>query len=293
MSKFKQALWGFCLLTVSLTALSEDLTQRQKQQLRIIALAPHIVESLYQIGAGAQIIGTTDHSDFPAEAENILRVGNYARLQIEKIIQLKPDLVIAWKTGNPSDDLERLEKYQLNIIYSDPKKLEDVASELLMLGKVTGREDIAQKQAKQYLAKLNKISTTYRDQTPIKAFYELWSRPIRTVAKNAWLQQQIELCGGDNPFAKATDDYPSVGLEQVLVTLPQVVIQPNPHSANSPDGLNWQQWPHIPAVKNHFIFHPNPDKTHRMTTRMLDEVVIMCEQIHAARQFYLTQEAKD
>lgn len=290
MSKFKQTLWGFCLLTVSLTALSENLTQEQKQQRRIIALAPHIVESLYQIGAGAQIIGTTDHSDYPAEAENILRVGNYARLQIEKIIQLKPDLVIAWKTGNPSDDLERLEKYQLNIIYSDPKKLEDVASELLMLGKVTGREDIAQKQAKQYLAKLNKISTTYRDQAPIKAFYELWSRPIRTVAKNAWLQQQIELCGGDNPFAKATDDYPSVGLEQVLVTLPQVVIQPNPHSANSPDGLNWQQWPHIPAVKNHFIFHPNPDKTHRMTTRMLDEVVIMCEQIHAARQFYQMQD---
>jgi vitamin B12 transport system substrate-binding protein len=74
------------------------------QKLRIIALAPHIVESLYAIGAGDQIIGTTTHADYPKSAEDILRVGNYARLQIEKIIQLKPDVIIAWKTGNPTDD---------------------------------------------------------------------------------------------------------------------------------------------------------------------------------------------
>jgi vitamin B12 transport system substrate-binding protein len=264
---------------------SDDLLQKQ----RIIALAPHVVESLYAIGAGDQIIGTTAHSDYPAGAENILRVGNYARLQIEKIIQLKPDLIIAWKTGNPSDDLERLEKYQLNIIYSNPTKLEDVASELMMLGAATGRKDQAKILAEKYLDRLTKIKSTYANQSKVSVFYELWSRPLRTVAKNAWLQQQIALCGGSNSFASAQDDYPTVGLEQVLVTLPQVVLQPNPHSADSPDGLNWQQWPHIPAVKNHFIFHPNPDKTHRMTSRMLDEVSIMCEQIDTARKFYQKQ----
>jgi len=109
---------------------------------------------------------------------------------------------------------------------------------------------------------------------------------LRTVANKAWPQQQIALCGASNPFANAQDDYPSIGLEQVLVTLPQAVVQPSQDSADSPDGLNWPQWPHIPAVKNHFIFHPNAAKVHRMTTRMLDEVVILCEQIDTARQFY-------
>lgn len=265
---------------------SDDLLHK----LRIIALAPHIVESLYAIGAGDQIIGTTAHSDYPADAKNILIVGNYARLQIEKIIQLKPDLIIVWKTGNPSDDLERLAKYKLNVIYSNPEKLEDVASELLMLGAATGRLEQAKSLAVSYLDRLKKIKSTYANQSKVSVFYELWSRPLRTVAKNAWLQQQIELCGGSNHFASAQDDYPTVGLEQVLVTLPQVVLQPNPHSTDSPDGLNWQQWPHIPAVKNHFIFHPNPDKTHRMTSRMLDEVSIMCEQIEVARQFYQQQD---
>ncbi|WP_293760768.1 cobalamin-binding protein [uncultured Paraglaciecola sp.] len=266
-------------------SVSDDSLQKQ----RIIALAPHIVESLYAIGAGEQIIGTTAHADYPKAAENILRVGNYARLQIEKIIQLKPDVIIAWKTGNPMDDLARLEKYQLKVVYSHPQTLEDVANELIMLGKITGREAVANSVAKKYLLNLQKIKQKYATQNKVRVFYELWSRPLRTVANKAWPQQQIELCGASNPFADAQDDYPSVGLEQVLVTLPQVVIQPGQHSADSPDGLNWLQWQHIPAVKNNFIFHPNADKAHRMTIRMLDEVVVLCEQIDAARQFYQAQ----
>ena len=266
-------------------SVSDDSLQKQ----RIIALAPHIVESLYAIGAGEQIIGTTANADYPKAAENILRVGNYARLQIEKIIQLKPDVIIAWKTGNPMDDLARLEKYQLKVVYSHPQILEDVANELIMLGKITGRVAVANSVTKKYLLNLQKIKQKYATQNKVRVFYELWSRPLRTVANKAWPQQQMELCGASNPFADAQDDYPSVGLEQVLVTLPQVVIQPGQHSADSPDGLNWLQWQHIPAVKNNFIFHPNADKAHRMTIRMLDEVVVLCEQIDAARQFYQAQ----
>ncbi|MEP2651905.1 MAG: cobalamin-binding protein [Paraglaciecola sp.] len=274
------------------TAITETLplTQEQKQQRRIIALAPHLVESLYAIGAAEQIIGTTAHADYPESAKNILRIGNYARLQIEKILQLNPDVIIAWKSGNPSDDLERLEKYNLKVVYSAPTKLEDVAAEILMLGELTGREEKAKALTTKYLSTLNTLKNTYNHKTPVKVFYEMWSRPLRTVANNALLQQQVELCGGNNPFANAVDDYPIVGLEQVLTTLPEVVIQPNPHSADSPDGLNWQQWQHIPAAKNNFILHPNPDKTHRLTTRMLDEVKVMCEQIDLARKFYKNKE---
>ena len=270
-------------------SVAKEVNNDRLQKQRIIALAPHIVESLYAIGAGQQIIGTTAYADYPEAAEGILRVGNYARLQIEKIIQLKPDVIIAWKTGNPADDLARLEKYQLRVIYSHPQTLNDVASELIMLGKVTGREKAANALAAEYLKKLQQIKNTYANKDKVSVFYELWSRPLRTVANQAWPQQQIELCGASNPFSEAQDDYPSIGLEQVLVTLPQIVIQPGQHSADSPDGLNWLQWQHIPAVKNNFIFHPNADKAHRMTTRMLDEVLILCGQIDTARRFYQAQ----
>ncbi|WP_205967725.1 cobalamin-binding protein [Paraglaciecola sp. 20A4] len=263
-----------------------QLSKENRQKLRIIALAPHIVESLFEIGAGQQLIATTAHADYPEAAKEILQIGNYARLQIEKIVQLQPDLVIAWKTGNPGDDLSRLQKYHTKIVYSNPRTLAQVADELRMLGRLTGREEVAEKAASQYQNKLAYIESRYANKMPVITFYELWSRPLRTVAHTAWPQQQLILCGAQNPFVNATDDYPSVGLEQVLVSLPQVIIQPTQHAADSPDSINWGQWQHIPAAKNQFIFHPNADKVHRMTSRMLDEVAIMCEQIDVARQFY-------
>lgn len=266
-----------------------QLSKENRQKLRIIALAPHIVESLFEIGAGQQLIATTAHADYPEAAKEILQIGNYARLQIEKIVQLQPDVVIAWKTGNPGDDLSRLQKYHTKVVYSNPRTLSQVADELRMLGQLTGREETAEKAASQYQKKLAYLETRYANKTPVVTFYELWSRPLRTVAHTAWPQQQLTLCGAQNPFVNATDDYPSVGLEQVLVSLPQVIIQPTQHAADSPDSINWGQWQHIPAAKNQFIFHPNADKVHRMTSRMLDEVAVMCEKIDVARQFYQAQ----
>nr|WP_268820420.1 cobalamin-binding protein [Paraglaciecola sp. G1-23] len=268
-------------------ALSKELTNEQKQKLRLIALAPHIVESLYEIGAGEQIIGTSEHADFPAAAKDILRVGNYASLQIEKILQLKPDIILAWQTGNPMSDIARLEKYNFKVIYSKPVRLEDVATELTMLGELTGRQLQAKKAGDKYLSRLNNLRDQYAGQSSISLFYELWSRPLRTVAGQAWPQQQIELCGAENPFKNAQDDYPSIGLEQVVANMPQAIIQPSQHGSENPDSINWRQWQSIPAAKHDFIFSLNADKVHRMTSRMLDEVQVMCEQIDKARQFYI------
>lgn len=274
-----------CLLLM-ITAQNAFAEDKEKQQLRIIALAPHIVESLYAIGAGDQIIGTTDHADYPEQAKAIPRVGNYARLQIEKILQMRPDVVIAWKTGNPSDDLQRLAQYKINVVYSNPATLEGVADELVLLGELTGRSSVANAQANAYLEALHTLRNTYSQATPVDVFYELWARPLRSVAGNAWPQQQLALCGAHNLFETATDDYPQVSLEKVVSLKPKVIIQPTSHSGASPDWLDWSQWPELPAVANQFIFHPDADKVHRMTTRMLGEVQVMCESIQQAREFY-------
>lgn len=270
-----------CLWTINSPTWAEE-----EKASRIIALAPHVVESLYDIGAGDKIIATLEHADYPEAAKAIPRVGNYARLQLERIVQLKPDVIIAWKTGNPQEDLARLKKYGFKVIYSHPTTMESVADELLMLGELTGNTDQAKKAADEYTSRLNALKAKYADAEPVTGFYELWARPLRTVANKAWLQQQLELCGVDNLFADLNEDYPLIGLEKVLASNPQVVIQPSPPSATNSDALDWSQWPHIPASKNGFIFHPDADKTHRMTIRMLSEVEQLCEQVENARSIY-------
>ncbi|MDP2608672.1 MULTISPECIES: cobalamin-binding protein [unclassified Oceanobacter] len=258
-----------------------------RQRLRIIALAPHIVELLYAIGAGEQIIGTTEYANYPEAANHIPRVGSYAGLQIEKILQMKPDLIIAWGTGNPLPDLERLQHYGLPVVYSEVTRLDDVASELRHFGQLTGHEKRAEQQALAYEQRLQQLRHRFAGKAPVRVFYELWSRPLTTVAGNAWPQQQLILCGAHNPFASLDQDYPGVGLEQVIVSAPEVIIQPshntNDNSNIDADAVNWSRWPTIPAVKNQQMIHPNADKLHRMTPRALDEIQVLCEQIDRAR----------
>ncbi|MEG3766487.1 cobalamin-binding protein [Alteromonas sp. 14N.309.X.WAT.G.H12] len=267
---------------------AQDIPDEDKQRRRLVVLAPHLVESMFAIGAGDQIVATTAHSDYPEQAKSIPQIGNYARLQIEKILQLRPDIVVAWRTGNPADDLLRLEKYNMPVVYTQPTELNDVANEIILLGELTGREDKAQTVANAYLTRLRQIEDQYQHKPPVTVFYELWSRPLRTVAGNSWLQQQISACGGRNIYVDMQEDYPQVSLEDVLAKQPQVIIQPSKHGQSQPDAVKWQTWPQIPAVNNHFILHPNADKVHRMTTRMLDELEKMCQDIDQARQFYQT-----
>ncbi|MDG1750649.1 MAG: helical backbone metal receptor, partial [Thalassotalea sp.] len=130
---------------------------------RIIALAPHIVENLYAVGAGDLIVGTTEHADFPEQANKIPRIGNYARLNIEQVLAVDPDLIIAWKSGNPSDDLARLKKLGLNIVYSQPDHLEDVAKELQYFGELTGNIALGQQKSAEFLKHLASIRANYQD----------------------------------------------------------------------------------------------------------------------------------
>ncbi len=270
-----------CLL-VQVNALAEQAAM-QKPAKRIIALAPHIVEMLFNIGAGEQIIGTTEHSDYPKAAKDIPRIGNYARLNIEQVLASDPDLIIAWQGGNPSDDLERLEKLGLRIVYSQPVTLEDVAKELKYFAKLTGHQQQGQQQAQQFLARLKQLKESYQDKASIKVFYELWPRPLTTIANSAWPQQQLNVCRAENPFVESPTDYPQINVEQVVLAAPEIIIQPDSSSMKSPDSIDWQQWQAIPAVKHNAFIRPDADKLLRMTARSLDELTILCQQIDTFR----------
>lgn len=271
------SLFSLSLINTSASATTDKPT--------IIALSPHIVEMLYDIGAGEQIIGTTTFADYPEQAKNIPIVGNYLRLQIEKIITLQPDYIIAWRNASPSDDLARLEQLGFNIIDSQPNSFEDIAKEMRQFGQLTGHEELAEIKALELLTELETITNQYQDKTPITVFYELWPRPLTTVAKGSWPQQFLDICKAKNPFEQAEAPYPQINIEKVLLTPIQLIIQPL--SINQPDkeAFNWQDWSVIPAVANKRIIQPNADTMHRMTMRSLKELKKLCASIDETRQW--------
>ncbi len=273
------------VLSFSSLSIISTFARSNEHKPTIVALSPHIVEMLYDIGAGEQIIGTTSFADYPEQAKNIPIIGNYLRLQIEKVITLQPDFIIAWKSGNPSDDLARLKQLGFTIIYSQPNSFTDIAKEMREFGQLTGHKAEAETKAQQLLGELKKITRQYQDKTPITVFYELWSRPLTTVAKGSWPQQFLNMCRAKNPFKQAASPYPQVNIEKVLLTPIQLIIQPLSINQSDKEGFNWYDWPIIPAVKNQQTIQPNADAMHRMTMRSLKELKKLCADIDKTRQW--------
>ncbi|MEW6982173.1 cobalamin-binding protein [Colwelliaceae bacterium 6471] len=276
-----------CLFCASTCYAKEANTARKSEQQtlpKIIALSPHIVEMLFDIGAGEQIIGTSDFADHPEQAKTIPRIGNYLRLQIERVIELQPDIIFAWKSGNPSDDLARLKTLGFNIVYSQPNTFADIAHEMKYFAELTGHREHGARVAAQFIKDLNTLQARYQDKAPIQVFYELWSRPLTTIAKGSWPQQHLQICRAVNPFEQASTPYPQVNIERVLQAPIELIIQPLSINQKDREGFNWEDWPSISAVKANRIIRPDADALHRMTKRSLTELNRLCGEIDKVRQ---------
>jgi len=286
----------FGLLTMTMLSAAQAQTpsineaDAQKNKSRIIALAPHIVEMLFSVGAGGQIVGTSAYADYPEEAKSIPEIGNYVRLQIERVIELQPDLIIAWKNGNPSNDLARLTKLGFNVVYSQPKKLEDIATELAYFGEITGHKAQGNKVATAFLTELKTLTNQYQYKTEVTVFYELWSRPLTSIGASSWPQQHLKVCRAKNPFESAKTPYPQLNIEQVLQHPIDLIIQPLSINQKDREAFNWQPWQIIPAVKNKRIIQPDADILHRMSVRALNELALLCKDIDQVRQQLATRQ---
>ncbi len=271
------------LLSKTSFANNNSADNASKKEPTIIALAPHIVEMLYNVGAGEQIIGTTDFADYPEQAKAIPRIGNYVRLQLERVIELQPDLIIAWKSGNPSDDLDRLKQLGFTIVYSQPNTFSDIASELRYFATLSGHTKQGEIIALQFEQELENIKNIYQNKEKINGFYELWSRPLTTVAKGSWPQQFLNICQVHNPFEQAATPYPQINIEQLLQKEVALIIQPLSVNQKDREAFNWQDWLIIPAVKTKQIIQPDADALHRMTARSLIALKDLCQAVDETR----------
>tara|TARA_R110000796_G_scaffold211500_3_gene327640 strand:+ start:523 stop:1359 length:837 start_codon:yes stop_codon:yes gene_type:complete len=275
------------LLSVSLVlpaaepTASDDLQDKPPAK-RIIALSPHGVEMLFAIGAGDSIVATTDYADFPAAAKSIPSIGGYYGIQIERVIELNPDLVLVWQSGNKIEDINQLRDLGFTVVNSDPKSLADVATDIELLGKLTGHSGKAKQVADDYRQQLADITLQNQTKPAVKVFYQLWSTPLMTVAKGSWIQNLIEVCHGENVFYDAASEYPQISIENVLLTGAQVILQSQ--DEGNILGINWSDWPELPAVKNQHIYQFDADLLHRATPRAIQGVNAVCGALDKVRK---------
>ena len=269
-------------LTLLLLLSGQQVHADENQAQRIIALSPHSVEILFLLGAGDRIVGTTMFADYPEAAKDIARVGGHTGIQIDRVLELEPDLVIAWEGGNPEKDLTRITQLGLKLYKSSTKNLEGIPDEIERIGALIGLKEEGRIQATRYRERLAAIRAEYAHRSPVSFFYQLWSKPLRAMAKGSWINQMFEGCGAQNIFNDPSQDYPQVSMEVVIESKPEVIVVPAHHGGEISVEL-WEAWPEIPAVANENIVFFDGDLLHRFSYRTLDGMQQVCDTFQTIR----------
>jgi len=250
---------------------------------RIVALAPHIAESLFAAGAGSKLVGTVDYSDYPPEAKKVPRVGGYSRLDLEAIAALQPDIVLAWESGNNMPQVDKLRALGLTVHVSQPNKMENVADQLERLGRLAGTEASANAAAERFRKRLAGLRAANANKPKVRVFYQIWKAPLTTVGGPQIISDAITLCGGENVFGHLPKMAPTVTVEAVLEADPEAIVATGMGDAK-PEWLHdWDKWTRLTAVKRNNLFHINPDIMQRHTPRILDGAEKLCAHLDVAR----------
>ncbi len=250
---------------------------------RIVSLAPHVTENLYAAGAGKQLVAAVEYSDFPEAAKALPRVGGYSRLDLEAIVAVKPDLVIAWQSGNSAAAIAKLKGLGLTVYQSQPDRLEDIASGIEKMGRLAGTEASATQTAARFRQRLAALQKTYGGRSRVATFYQVWPRPLLTVGGDQIIGDVIRLCGGDNVFAQLGTKTPAVSVEAVLAADPEALVASG-MGRGTPVGLeDWRAWPKLKAVARGNLFYIPSDLLQRPTPRMLDGAEALCRHLDTAR----------
>tara|TARA_B100001564_G_C20620793_1_gene662251 strand:- start:128 stop:1012 length:885 start_codon:yes stop_codon:yes gene_type:complete len=251
---------------------------------RIISLAPSLTELMFAIGAGDKLKGVIEYSDFPLEAKSLPVIGRFDLLDVEKILELRPDLVIAWKGGSPKSSVEQLKKLGLTVYIAELNDLTSISIQMDKLSKLAGTANEARKSIREFNQTYESLVAEYSHRVAVKTFYQVWNNPLITVGGNELINDIIELCGGSNVFRNIKQIAPKVSVESVLVANPEVIISSGVTTVR-PDWLdNWNHWPSLTAVSKQNLFFIPPDLVQRQTPRALVGAKEMCGYIDKARE---------
>ena len=251
---------------------------------RIVSLAPHTTELLFAAGAGDSVVGVVRYSNYPEAAKSITRVGDTHNLDIERIISLEPDLVIAWQSGNGQAIIKRLHDLKHTIYVSEPRTIVDIAKSIRDIGILSGHLTTALEASDRFIKDLDTLKLKYADRDEVKTFYQIWDQPLFTVNGKHLISEIINLCGGDNIFTDLAILSTQINREAVLKADPEVIIASGSDETRPSWLQEWYRWPSLRAVKNNHIYFIPPDLIQRHTPRILEGARMMCEFIDAARK---------
>jgi iron complex transport system substrate-binding protein len=251
---------------------------------RIVSLAPHLTELLFTVGAGDQVVGTVEYSDFPEAARRVPQVGDSALLDLERIAALKPDLVLVWRHGNSPQQLQRLAALRLPTYAHEARALSDISRGLRDLGTLTGRAADAAQRAHAFERAVSELRARHASRARLRVFYQVWPQPLITLNGEHLISQMLDLCGADNVFAAQRLLTPTVTEEAVLLADPDAIVTGWIPTYGGAPLESWKRLTSLRAVRTGQLLTVDPDLLHRQSDRAILGARELCEKLDGVRR---------
>lgn len=254
----------FSLILVILLMLSTGLVNAAPE--RIVSLTPSVTENLFALGVGDKVVGVTSWCTYPAEAQTRTIVGSSSNLDLEVLLSLEPDLVVG-DTGLVSAHMQALQELGIPVLTVNPKTLEETQETLILMGEAVGAEVQGWALATEMENRLQELLQGIERTEKVRVFVEIWNEPLMSAGPGSFMDELINLAGGENVAGDADNPWPVISEEIVIDRDPEVVILT---SYNLEEALSRPAWQDITAYKNGVVLEIDPDIYSRTTTRLLD-----------------------
>ncbi|MEQ9547875.1 MAG: cobalamin-binding protein [Marinobacter sp.] len=250
---------------------------------RIAALSPGATELVWAAGAGENVVAVVSFSDYPEAATKVPSVGSHTRMDLERLMELQPDLVIGWVTGNPPEQLEALADLGLPVFSIEPRTFEAVSHTIERLATLAGTEEEGFAEAERFRQGIARLESKYRDAEPVPVFYQVWDEPLMTVNDEHLIGKVITLCGGFNVFGDLDRLVPRISPEAVIGANPEAILAGGMGEENRHWLTRWEAFPGIEATAKDNLYFIPPSLVQRPTPRMLEGSQLFCRKLDNAR----------
>lgn len=242
---------------------------------RLITLSPHLTELVFAAGAGKHLVATVAYSEYPQAAAKLPRIGDAFRIDVERVLTLAPDLVIAWDSGNPRQAIARIVSLGIPVWSVEIREPDEIADVIKAIGDASGRTQAAGVAAANFQSKLNKLSRRYSSRQMLDYFFQIDDKPLYTINGQHLISKGLSLCGGHNIFHDLPGLAFQVTHESVIVADPVAMFAPVRENEPNPFAI-WLDWPSMQAVRENALFTLPADKISQATPRLLDALEMAC-----------------
>jgi iron complex transport system substrate-binding protein len=247
---------------------------------RIVSLAPNLTEIVYAVGAGDRLVGDTEYCDYPPEAKSVAKIGDTMHPSIERIIALKPQIVLVSTASQLEAFTKQLGEQKIAVYVTNPHTLQEIFWSITTLGNLLGRQERATNVVTDLRRRAASVEAAMKDVKPVKVFYQVSGEPLYTIGRESYLTDLVRRAGGVSVTADVPGAFPRLSDEAALAARPEAIILPTGGSMGSANLDVAKSLKNSPAALNNRVYKINDDYLSRPGPRLVDGLEAMAHALH-------------